>query len=119
MQALTNESLNRLGSRKWDGSLPRADETFTLAGREVQLDSKVSKQEVPAIAGRALEENHDIEMMSSPSTPVILSSSRSLNTTPATSAPSDSPSESTSVKSVSAKSFYAHAKPKPKIHGPL
>ncbi|KAH8107828.1 P-loop containing nucleoside triphosphate hydrolase protein [Cristinia sonorae] len=113
---LVSEAGIILGSKRWDGSALHCDDLLLLGGREVQLDSRIQKQDLPAISGRSHEEN-TTELTSSPPTPFVLSSSsRSHKSTPVTSDPEEKPSP---VKGVSSTAFYAHVKPKAKTNGPL
>ncbi|KAI0790697.1 P-loop containing nucleoside triphosphate hydrolase protein [Abortiporus biennis] len=107
------------GTRKWDGNPLFSGYGCLIGGKEVELDSQISQNEMPAIVGKSEELIVDLEYGDPPSTQehTLQIASRSRVPSPTKSIPS--PSTSTPGQAAPAKSFYQLVKPKPKTIGPL
>lgn len=112
-----------MGSRKWDGLPLYAGYTALINGKEIEVDSQISQKHMPAIAGKSLEYENDIEFGSPPSSQAGTSSpfgarSSSIGTSAAQRSPvTNAPSASKPY--VAPSSFYGHQPAKPKPTGPL
>ena len=112
--------LNRMGTKKWDG-LPLYGGYRTFIGnREVELDSEISRSELPAIVGTSIEPPVDPEFSSPPAsqprTSFFLDTHRTSGQGTSSSPSVNSPASA--KKFIPPSSFYGTStKPKPK--GPL
>ncbi|KAI0344614.1 hypothetical protein BDW22DRAFT_1482814 [Trametopsis cervina] len=121
---LVSEKGLMLGKKRWDGTKIDAGYTITINNKEIEVDSQISRADMPSVTGSSMEYENEVEFSvpSQTQAPTILSSptvaqpSGHRFKTPAPRADLDS-SESTK-KSVSSASFYA-APAKPKAKGPL
>ncbi|KAI1786543.1 P-loop containing nucleoside triphosphate hydrolase protein [Ganoderma leucocontextum] len=109
-----------MGTKKWDG-LPLYDSYRTFIGnREVELDSEISRSELPAIVGTSIEPPVDPEFSSPPTSQPRTSFLLDAHRTPqqGTSSSPSINSPASAKKFIPPSSFYGTTtKPKPK--GPL
>lgn len=112
-----------MGTRKWDGLPLYSGYATHIGGKEVETDSPITRAEMPAISGKSLEFENEMEY-DKPSeaqdddtfVPQVRSSAPS---TPAARSPAVTNAPSASKPYVSSSSFYAHVAAKPKPAGPL
>ncbi|PIL37156.1 hypothetical protein GSI_00848 [Ganoderma sinense ZZ0214-1] len=118
--SLLSDSGLVMGSKKWDG-LPLYGSYRTFIGnREVELDSEISRSELPAVAGTSIEPPMDPEFggppTSQPRTSFLLDTQRTLQPGPNSSPSVNSPASA--KKFIPPSSFYGSST-KPKQKGPL
>ena len=116
-----------MGKKKWDGTQIDVGYSAIIGNKEIEVDSRISKAEMPTVTGSSAEYENDQDFGDPPQTQthVVNASPSVLHVKGTSIARKDSrsapvaASPSTTKKSVSATSFYAHAPPKPKPKGPL
>ncbi|KAI0700892.1 P-loop containing nucleoside triphosphate hydrolase protein [Cytidiella melzeri] len=116
-----------MGKKRWDGAPIDVGYTVMIGNKEVEVDSQISRTDMPAVTGSSAEYENDQDHMDPPQTQphAVATSSSTLRMKSTSHSTEDSRSTSFTAtssiakKSVSATSFYAHAQPKPKPKGPL
>ncbi|CAL1708125.1 unnamed protein product [Somion occarium] len=103
------------GSTKWDGTPLLSGFSGRVGQRQFELDCQISQADMPAVTDSSMEEEPDIDLEAEGSSAPQIFAPSSRPSTPNV-VKNETPSKPSSV---SAKSFYAHVKPKPKLKGPL
>ncbi|KAI0093328.1 SNF2 family N-terminal domain-containing protein [Irpex rosettiformis] len=118
-----------LGKKKCDGTIVDVGYSTTIGNKEVEVDSRISKTEIPTLTGNSAEYENDEDFGDTPQTqphavdvntkPLHVKGTALFRKDSRSTSVAVTPNSTSTKKSVSASSFYAHAPPKPKPKGPL
>lgn len=118
-----------IGTKRWDGVKLAIGWTTHIGNKEIELDSQIASNDMPAVAGTSVEYENELEFGSPLQTqaphsfpsPLAMHARRaSLEKSAVSSAPPE-PSSSAGKRYVAPTAFYAKTQPKPtpKPKGPL
>jgi hypothetical protein len=115
-----------MGKKRYDGADLGIGFNTTIGSKEIEINTQISRKDMPTVTGTsadcANEQSYD-DQQHSQQGPIVSNSAIQRNRVtalPIKDSHLPSPINSAAVKkSVSAKSFYAHAPAKPKPTGPL
>ena len=124
---VTQILLCSFGTKRWDGTSIDVGYTALIGNKEIEVDSRISKHDMPVVAGTSPEYENELEFGSPAQTQALCSVTSPSRAQQPHRVSSEKQSFSalpersaeTTKKYVAPTSFYARPPPKPKPKGPL